>query len=31
MGMQQVLDPLERRLLPQRKLFRRGRWCLWFD
>ena len=22
--MQQVLDPLERRLLPQRKLFRRG-------
>jgi hypothetical protein len=30
MGMQQMLDSLERRLLPQRKLFRRRRRCLWF-
>jgi hypothetical protein len=30
MGMQQMLDPLERRLLTQRKLFRCGRRCLWF-
>jgi hypothetical protein len=28
--MQQMLDSLERRLLPQRKLFRRRRRCLWF-
>jgi hypothetical protein len=28
--MQQVLDTLKRRLLPQRKLFRRGRGRLWF-
>ena len=31
MAVQQMLDALERRLLSQRKLFRRGRWCLWFD
>jgi hypothetical protein len=31
MGMQKMLDALERRLLPQRKLFRRCRRCLWFD
>ena len=30
MGVQQVLDALDRRLLPQRKLFRRGRRRLWF-
>jgi hypothetical protein len=29
--MQQMLDALERRLLPHRKLFGRGRWCLWVD
>jgi hypothetical protein len=28
---QQMLDALQRRLLPHRKLFGRGRWCLWID
>jgi hypothetical protein len=31
MGMQDVLDALQRRLLPQRELFSSGMWCLRFD